>query len=339
MLVLTGTSRYRQRVSVSPRLDDQGRLAALAPFRREIRAHCYRMTGCVHDAEDLTQETYLRAWRAFGDFDHRSSPRTWLYRIATNVCLTHLGQRPRRPLPTGLGAPPADPRRRPDGDGATAWLEPIPDTWLWTAAPVDPGEHTISRDSVRIAFIAALHHLRSRPRAVLLLRDVVGCTAREVAETLGMSVAGVNSTLHRARARLGALDAATVPAHPESPADRRLLDAYLDAFERYDMAALVEVLAADAVWEMPPFPGWYRGAAAIVTVIATWCPARGPGDMILRRTAANGLPVFAVYLRGADGVHRAFQVQQLHTGPDGVGRVTAWFAPELFAAFGLPATL
>ncbi|MCV7314758.1 sigma-70 family RNA polymerase sigma factor [Mycolicibacillus parakoreensis] len=324
---------------VSTRLGDPADIAAvLAPFRREIRAHCYRMTGCVHDAEDLTQETYLRAWRAFPGFEHRSSLRTWLYRIATNVCLTHLGQRSRRPLPTGLGTAPADPRRRPR-EGPGAWVEPMPDAWLWSAAPVDPGEHAVGRDSVRIAFVAALHHLGARPRAVLLLRDVVGCTAREVAEVLDMSVAGVNSTLHRARVRLSAVDATALPALPQRPADRRLLDAYLRAFERYDMAALVEVLAADAVWEMPPFAGWYHGAAQIATLIATWCPARHPGDMLLRRTAANGLPVFAVYLRDTDGVHRAFQLQQLSIGAGGVHHVTAWFAPELFSAFGLPATV
>lgn len=311
----------------------------LDPFRREIRAHCYRMTGCLDDAEDLVQETYLRAWRSFTGFEHRSSVRTWLYRIATNACLTHLEHRQRRPLPTGLGAPADDARSRPAEDPSIRWLEPMPDAWVWSNAPADPGDQAISRDSVRLAFIAALQNLTAQQRAVLLMRDVLAWRASEVADALELSVAGVNSTLQRARARMGGVTECATTPQPDNRRHQHLLDAYLRAFEAYDVAAIVELLTADVVWEMPPFPGWYHGPEQIGTLIRTWCPARGPGDMRLRPTSANGLPVFAVYLRDADGTHRAFQLQQLRAGPGGVEHVTAWFAPRSFPAFGLPATI
>ncbi len=297
------------------------------------------MTGCLHDAEDLTQETYLRAWRSFNDFEHRSSVRTWLYRIATNACLTYLDQRQRRPLPAGLGTSAEDAHNRPEEDLSTPWLEPIPDGWLWSDAPADPGEQAISRESVRIAFVAALQHLTAQQRAVLLMRDVLALRAGEVAEALGLSVAGVNSTLQRARARMGAVADSAIAARPDSQRHRQLLDAYLRAFEAYDVAAIVELLAADVVWEMPPFPGWYRGPEQIGILIRSWCPARQPGDMRLLPTSANGLPVFAVYMRDAGGVHRAFHLQQVSVGVGGVDRVTAWFAPQLFPDFGLPMVL
>jgi RNA polymerase sigma-70 factor (ECF subfamily) len=324
---------------VSQTAADLDVVSLLDPFRREVRAHCYRMTGCLHEAEDLVQETYLRAWRSFQDFEHRSSVRTWLYRIATNVCLNYLDQRRRRPLPTGLGAPATDAGHRPEEDASTRWLEPVPDTWLWTSEPPHPEERAISRESVRIAFIAALQHLTAQQRAVLLMRDVLALRAGEVAEALGLSVAGVNSTLQRAHARMGEAADLAIPTEPDTQQQRRLLAAYLRAFENYDVPAIVELLAADVVWEMPPFPGWYQGAAQVGTLIGTWCPARGIGDMRLAPTSANGLPAFAVYLREGAGLHRAFQLQQLHVGPNGIERVTAWFAPELFAAFGLPSTL
>ncbi len=297
------------------------------------------MTGCLHEAEDLVQETYLRAWRSFKDFEHRSSARTWLYRIATNVCPTYLDQRRRRPLPTGLGAPAADAGNRPEEDSSTRWLEPIPDSWLWSSEPTGPEEHAVSRESVRIAFIAALQHLTAQQRAVLLMRDVLALRAGEVAEALGLSVAAVNSTLQRAHARMGEAAGRATPREPDTQRHRRLLAAYLRAFEAYDVAAIVELLAADVVWEMPPFPGWYLGAEQVRALIGTWCPAQRPGDMRLTPTSANGLPAFAVYLRDSTGVYRAFQLQQIHVGPAGIERVTAWFAPELFAAFGLPSTL
>lgn len=311
----------------------------LEPLRREILAHCYRMTGSVHDAEDLVQETYLRAWRAFHGFENRSSLRTWVFRIATNACLTHLEGRKRRPLPTGLGAPAADPREEPRPETGVSWLEPIPDDLLWSQGLPDPAAQAVSRDSVRLAFVAALQHLTAQQRAVLLLRDVLAWRAREVAEALDLTVAGVNSTLQRARARLAAVDPDVPPQLPDDERHRRLLRAYIAAFEAYDVAAIVDLLAADVVWEMPPYPEWYRGAEQVGTLISTWCPAQRDGDMRLLPTSANGEPVIALYMREEDGVHRAFHLQHVTVTEDGVARVTAFFDPGLFAWFGLPPEL
>lgn len=313
--------------------------ALLEPLRREILAHCYRMTGSLQDAEDLVQETYLRAWRAFHGFEKRSSLRTWVYRIATNACLTHLEGRKRRPLPTGLGAPAADARDEPHPQAGVSWLEPMPDDLLWVQPRRDPATEAVSRDSVRLAFVAALQHLGARQRAVVLLRDVLTWRAREVAEALDMTVAGVNSTLQRARATLAAVDPQEVLEPPTDPRRRRLLADYVAAFENYDIPAIVDLLAADVVWEMPPFPGWYQGAQQVGTLIGTWCPAQRAGDMRLLATAANGSPVLALYMREDDGVRRPFHLQHLTLTTDGVARVTAFFTPELFPRFGLPSAL
>lgn len=319
--------------------DPSGAIEALEPLRREIRAHCYRMTGSVTEAEDLVQETYIRAWRAYPRFEHRSSPRTWLFRIATNVCLTHLRQHNRRPLPTGLGAPPADARAEPQQNTEMAWLEPMPDQLLWHTTTPDPAENAVSRDSVRLAFIAALQHLTAQQRAVLLMRDVLTWRASEVADALELTVAGVNSTLQRARRRVAALDHHAALEPPADERRKRLLADYTAAFEAYDVAAIAKLLAADVVWEMPPFPGWYQGPSQIATLISSWCPAQERGDMRLLPSAANGQPVLAVYMKAPDGEHRAFQLQLLQLGPRAVHHVVTWFAPELFTAFGLPAKL
>src|SRR5919107_1524842 len=229
------------------------------PLRGELTAHCYRMLGSVHDAEDLVQETYLRAWRAFHGFENRSSLRTWMYRIATNVCLTALESRQRRPLPTGLGQPAADPHQTVlDSRPETPWLEPLPDTVVWGAgsADRDPVATVLSRESVRLAFVAALQHLTPPQRAVVILRDVLAWQASEVADLLGLSVAAVNSSLQRARAQLAKLDPEAAAPPLEEARVQQLLDDYVAAFEHYDIPRIVELLTADAVWEMPPFTGW-----------------------------------------------------------------------------------
>ena len=312
--------------------------ARTAPMRREILAHCYRMTGSVHDAEDMLQETYLRAWRAMRGFENRSSLRTWMFRIATNACLTHLEGRRRRPLPTGVGAPAADPSLQPREDGGTPWLEPLPDTLVWAEAPADPADTVVDRDSVRLAFVAALQHLTAQQRAVLLLRDVLAWSAAEVAEALDLTVAGVNSTLQRARGHMAKVQD-VAPMEPTDPRLQDLLARYTAAFEAYDVPAIVELLAADVVWEMPPFPEWYSGPQAVGALISRWCPASRAGDMRMVRTSANGLPALALYMRDDAGVHRAFHVQQVTVTPDGVRHVTAWFGERLFSRFGLPETL
>lgn len=313
--------------------------ALVEPLRRELVVHCYRMMGSIHDAEEQVQETYLRAWRSFDGFEQRSSIRTWLYKIATNTCLTALESRSRRPVPSALGQPPADPRGPLDARPEISWLEPLPDAMIWPAGTdaADPAEVVITRDNVRLAYIAALQLLTAQQRAVIILREVLQWRAQEVADTLGLSVASVNSSLQRARARLASVDPHAVP--PIDPSDertRKLIKDFADAFEAYDVTTIVSLLADDAVWEMPPFLGWYQGADAIGTLISTHCPAQGPGDQLITLTSANGQPVLALYMRGADGVHRAFQLQQLTIADGTVQHVECYFDTRLFAAFGLP---
>ncbi len=330
-------TRTSQRSTTSGPADlPTGDLSGLERYRPELLAHCYRMMGSVHDAEDLVQETYLRAWKSQGTFEGRSSMRTWLYRIATNACLTALQSRGRRPLPTGLGQEASDPFgslvERPE----VPWLEPVPDA-LVSDLPDDPASVVTSRESLRLAFVAALQNLPPRQRVVLVLREVLAWRAAEVADLLGTSTAAVNSLLQRARAQL---DEASLTrddvVEPTDPEHRELLDGYVAAFERYDVAAIVEMFTDDAVWEMPPFTGWYHGARAIGDLISTQCPASGPADMRMLRTDANGQPAFALYMRDADGVHRAFQIQVLTVTGHRVSHVGCFFDTGLFGAFGLP---
>ncbi|MEU6040071.1 sigma-70 family RNA polymerase sigma factor [Actinomadura sp. NPDC047616] len=327
----------RQRTAPSDAQDgDFQRLAD--PYRRELLAHCYRMLGSIHDAEDLVQETYLRAWRSYGRFEGRSSLRTWLYRIATNVCLTAIDQRGNRPMPSGLGAPSAEPEKPVVAAPEVPWLEPMPDTAMGGDA-ADPAAIVASRESMRLAFIAALQHLPPKQRVVLILRDVLKWKAAEVAELFDTSTAAVNSALQRARAQLEqiapARDDVVEPADPEQ---RALLDRYAAAFENADMTALVELFKEDAVWEMPPFPEWFVGREHIVRLIAAQCGPE-PGELRMVPTAANGQPAFAMYRRGEDGVHRPFQLQVLTLGPHGVERTSTFFDTTLFPVFGLPEAL
>ncbi|WP_163542556.1 sigma-70 family RNA polymerase sigma factor [Occultella kanbiaonis] len=305
----------------------------IAPFEREIFAHCYRMMGSVHDAEDLAQETMLRAWRGYARFAGASSVRTWIHKIATNTCLSALESRQRRPLPTGLGAPSTAPDA-PLVEQDILWLEPAPDGAL---GHDDPGDVAESRESVRLAFVAALQLLPPRQRAVLILRDVLAWRAAEVAEATGQSVAAVNSLLQRAREKVAQAAPTREDAlEPHSAAERELLARYVDGFERYDIAGLVELFTADAVWEMPPFEGWYSGPENIGELIATQCPATGPGDMLLVPTRANGQPAYGLYMRGEDGRHHPFHLHVVECSGGGVRHVAAFFDTSLFETFGLP---
>jgi RNA polymerase sigma-70 factor, ECF subfamily len=327
------TVRTRHRPTEEP---DGAVLSGLERYRPELLAHCYRMMGSVHDAEDLVQETYLRAWRSQDTFEGRSSMRTWLYRIATNACLTALQSRSRRPLPTGLGQEASDPFGSLVQQPEVPWLEPVPDV-LVSDLPDDPAAVVTSRESIRLAFVAALQNLPPRQRVVLVLREVLAWKAAEVAELLGTSTAAVNSMLQRARAQL---DLAGLTrddvVEPDEPERRELLDRYVAAFEDYDVEAIVSMFTDDAVWEMPPFTGWYQGARTIGNLISSQCPASGPMDMRMVRADANGQPAFALYMRDADGVHRAFQLQVLTVTRDGVSHVGCFFDTGLFDAFGLP---
>jgi RNA polymerase sigma-70 factor (ECF subfamily) len=263
-----------------------------------------------------------------------------MYRIATNACLTALKGRDRRPLPTGLGAPPGDPTGELDSRPEVPWLEPLPDAMVWSDADPDPADAVVSRDSVRLAFVAALQHLTAQQRAVLILRDVLAWRAAEVAAALDITVAAVNSTLQRARAHLERYaPAGDEPTGSATLPDGRpsdLLERYVTAFESYDIESMVHLLTEDAVWEMPPFTGWYRGARQIARLISTQCPASCAGDMRMVHTAANGQPTLALYMREDDGVHRAFQIQQLTLDGNRVAHVVCYFDTTLFATFGLP---
>lgn len=313
-------------------------VAQFDAYRRELLAHCYRMTGSIHDAEDMVQETYIRAWRGYDKFEGRSSVRTWLYRIATNTCLTALEGKAKRPLPTGLGAPSSDPTDDLVERHEIPWLEPIADSDL--ADSGDPATIVAGRESIRLAFVAALQHLSTRQRAALLMREVLQWKASEVAEALATTTTAVNSLLQRARAQLDEVMPSENNVVEPVPEDMQvLLHKYVDSFERYDIDQLVQLFTQDAVWEMPPFVGWYRGGENIGALIRGNCPASGPGDMRMIATSANGQPAYALYMRNEEGVHVAFQLHVVDVTARGVAHVACFFDLRLFERFGLPEQL
>src|SRR5215469_16969937 len=272
-------------------------------FRGELLAHCYRMLGSAEEAEDLVQETYLRAWRSYDGFAGRSSVRTWLYRIATNVCLTAIERRGRRPLPSGLGAPAEEPQTPLVAGPQVPWLQPFPDA-LVAGEGGDPAAVAVSRAGIRLAFVAALQYLSARQRAMLILRDVLGWPAAEVADLLGTTTTAVNSGLRRARAQLArALPAEDELAEPAEPDRRALLDRFAAAFEDADAGVLAELLAEDVALEMPPVLTWFTGRAAVVRFLDGRLPHlfTVPGRVRMVPAAANGQPAFAAYLRDDNG--------------------------------------
>jgi RNA polymerase sigma-70 factor, ECF subfamily len=320
-----------------------------APFRRELLAHCYRMLGSVHDAEDLVQETMLRAWRSYPDFDpERASMRTWLHRIATNACLNALESRSRRPLPSDLSGPGglADAPRHPEGrDVEIPWLQPFPDTLLGAGGDAggmdaggaaDPAAVVAARDSIRLAFVAALQHLPARQRAVLILRDVLAWRAAEVADLLEITTAAVNSALQRARAQLQ--EAAPDRDRAARPADQRqreLADRYVAAFVDADVDTLTRLLADEVVLEMPPFPSWFRGREAVSAFLAGRALA-APDRWRAIPVRANGQPAMGAYLLRDDGRHHAHSVQVFDVTDAGVAWIAAFQDLRLFGTFGLP---
>jgi RNA polymerase sigma-70 factor (ECF subfamily) len=316
-----------------PDSDEFVRLAD--PYRRELMAHCYRMLGSVDDAEDLVQETYLRAWRSYDGFEGRSSLRTWLYRIATSACLTAIERRGRRPLPSGLSEPSedADVALVP-GPTDVPWLQPVPDAMI-----DDPAAVVAARGTVRLAFVAALQHLPAKQRAVLLLRDVLAWRATEVAELLDTTTAAVNSALQRARAQLA--DVAPTEddlAEPTDPENRALLDRYVTAFENADLAMLEKILREDVEMEMPPYLTWLTGRSAVIDFFgARVVKTRGRYRML--RTSANGQPAVASYVIDAEGVFRAHGLHVLTVVDGGIARITAFLDRGLVARFGLPPIL
>jgi RNA polymerase sigma-70 factor (ECF subfamily) len=310
----------------------------LERHRAALTGHCYRMMGSAADADDAVQETLVRAWRALDRFEQRASLRTWLYRIATRVCLDALGDRSRRLRPLELEGPgtTADPLDELPRD---RWVEPIPDA-LAVPTDADPVQQVALRQSIRLAFVAALQHLPPKQRAALLLGEVLGLPAAEVADTLETSVASVNSALQRARAKLAALDEPGEGATALTAEQSLMLDRYVEAFERYDMRALVQLLHRDATMSMPPYRLWLRGPEAI----ADWMLGRGMecrGSRLIPAGFASGWPAFGQYRPKRDGSgHFPWGLVVLELRNDRVASLNTFLDTEtLFPRFGLPAAL
>ncbi|AKU15574.1 sigma-70 family RNA polymerase sigma factor [Luteipulveratus mongoliensis] len=312
--------------------------ARIDGYRPELLAHCYRMLGSIHDAEDLVQETMLRAWRAADRYDEqRASLRTWLYRIATNACLTELERRGRRELPSGIAGPSPELVEFPEMHAEVPWLEPIPDRLLGTAAD-DPATVVAARNGIRLAFVAALQHLPAKQRAVLVLRDVLAWSAAEVADLLELSPAAVNSALQRARATIDKADLVSddLPERLDT-GQQALIERYVTTFRDSDMDGLSRILHEDVVLEMPPALVWFAGRTRTLEFFGLKV---GPDADFWRAVpvGANGQPAVAYYRRHDDGQHHAHAVHVLTTSDDLVSRITVFVDASLFARFGLPPT-
>ncbi|HEY4177669.1 MAG TPA: RNA polymerase subunit sigma-70 [Kofleriaceae bacterium] len=308
-------------------MTDQGRFTdETERFRRELIAFCYRMVGSVSDAEDLVQDAYLRAWRAYGAFERRASVRSWLYKIATNVCFTALESRRRRVLPSGLGGP-HDGDRPPTEVADASWLEPFPDE-------PDPSTTMIARESLRLALIASLQFLPARQRAIFILRELVAFSAEETAELLDTSIAAVKSGLQRVRARLDELEPdREALLEPTDPRARELLDGYIAAFERADASLLVRVLRADATLEATPFRDWQAGRVGCIRLLEKYIFG-APGDWRMVPTVANGQPAAVVFRRDDHGAMQPNGIVVLSATATGVSRVVAFHHdPRLGARF------
>lgn len=322
-------------LAATARLED-----TLEQHRRELTGYCYRMLGSPFEAEDAVQETLLRAWRSHERFEGRSALRSWLYRIATNVCLDSLRGRSRRAMPMDLG-----PAGSPESANLTtlpesSWIEPIPQSML-ALESADPAERALRQESVRLAFVAALQHLPGRQRAVLILCEVLRWKASEVAELLHTSVAAVNSALQRARASLDAAGASSLDRLPElDPARSELLERYMAAFEAYDIEALTSLIREDALQSMPPYELWLQGRENIFE----WWLGPGiecKGSRVLPAGMANGAAAFGQYrISQSGGGHDPWALQVIELGAGGIARMTFYLNTErLFPLFGLPAHL
>ncbi|MGW6277092.1 sigma-70 family RNA polymerase sigma factor [Kribbella sp. NPDC055071] len=304
--------------------------AQAAPYRRELLHHCYRMSGSIQDAEDLLQETLVRAWRAFDRYDEtRASLRTWLYRIATNTCLNELESRNRRPLPSGLVARGEDPEGALVRGEEVPWLQPFPD---------DPADVVGKQGSLRLALIAALQFLPAKQRAVLILREVLDWSAAEIAAELELTPAAVNSALQRARAKLADTGLAEDDVlEPDDPRSREIVDKYIVAFEAADVAAFAELLTADVILEMPPLYNWYAGRDDHLRFVARVFDLRGT-DWRVVPIGANGQAGIAVY-RGEGGVHRLHTMHVFTITAAGITHNRVFQNQAVFAAFGLAPSL
>jgi RNA polymerase sigma-70 factor, ECF subfamily len=339
----TGATPQEHALLAAARSGDEAAFARLIELHRGgLHAHCYRMLGSLHDAEDALQDALLRAWRGLARFEGRSSPRTWLYRIATNACLDQAARRPKRILPLDAG-PPAGMREAPGRPlSESVWIEPYPDKGLGLHdESASPGARYELRESIELAFVAALQHLPARQRAVLVLRDVLGFSAAETAESLELTAVSVNSALLRA---LKAVDE-RVPAQSQQETLRSLGDArldeivarYMDAMERADVDAVIALLVADPTWSMPPLATWYQGQESVVAFLTEHALAQRWRHV---PTRANGQRAVGCYLWSEQrGLFVGEIVDVLTLRGDRIGEVTAFISSEVLASFGLPPTI
>jgi RNA polymerase sigma-70 factor, ECF subfamily len=342
------SSARHSRVELETQIDgarggDPAAFAAVTErYRAELQLHCYRMLGSFQDAEDLVQETFLRAWSKRESYEARSTFRAWLYGIATNACLDALRRRPKRVLPSDV-APPSDPTRPPQPVTDLPWLEPFPDLLLEQAAANDdePEARVLAREATELAFLAAIQHLPPRQRAILILRDVLEWSARQTATSLDTTVASVNSGLQRAHATL----AKHLPARVETPQvthrEQALLEGLIEAWERADASALAALLEEDARLVMPPTLSWYDGREAIRTFFAEYAFASDFERRVrVVATGANRQPAMALYVaERAGGPHKAFALVVLRIEHDAIAELTLFHLPDLLAAWDLPAAM
>ena len=310
----------------------------LEKHRRELTAYCYRMLGSPFDAEDAVQDAFVRAWRARERFEGRAAMRSWLYRIATNVCLDMLKGRDRRARPMDLGSACAPILENLHTRSEVTWIEPMPNQLI--ASEGDPADVAVARESVRLAFVAALQHLPALQRAVLVLREVLRWEASEVAETLDTTVPSVNSALQRARATIAKSKVSPADRVPLlNDADRRLLERYVSAFERYDISALTELIREDAIQSMPPYDMWLAGRDHI---FAWWLgPGIGcSGSRLIATMGANGSPAFGQYKPSPDGGYEPWALQVIELSDGKIGELTFFLdTARIFPLFGLPPRL
>lgn len=307
-------------------------------LRGGLLAHCYRMIGSHHDAEDVVQEVYLRARKGIAAFEGRSSVKTWLYRIATNACLTALKHSSRRVIPSGLGAPSGDPDAQSGEQLAIPWLEPLPDAALARAGVSDPVHVVLEQESVRLAFVAALQHLAPRQRAVLLLHEVLAWKAQEIAEALDISVPAVKSLLQRARSRLDEVKPARTDVPASEEVERELLDRWIRAFEASDIGAIEKLVHDDFTIEATRHTTWLRGITVCLPFVERRL-FRQPGELRFLATRANGQPAAASYRRDASGNYRASHLVVLTVVGERITRSTNFLGAEHVLAAGLPAVL
>ncbi|MEO8608433.1 MAG: sigma-70 family RNA polymerase sigma factor [Chloroflexota bacterium] len=317
--------------------------ALIEPHRRALKAHCYRMMGSIQDAEDMVQETFLRAWRRRETFEARASLRAWLYKIATNICLDALRKRPRRAVPLTHRAESTLAEPIPESITEPIWLEPYPDEWL-IAEDENPEGHVLAQEHINLAFIAALHVLPPRQRAILILREVLDWQSNEVADLLDITVPAVKSALHRARTTLANYDQLSLISQRSesvsSEAIRTQLEDYVRAWENADIDGLLKLLKEDATFSMPPIPSWYRGRATIGALTAkTIFSGQAQGRWRLLPTNANHQIAFGLYRQGINGTYDAYGIQVLTIDGSLIADILTFRNPALLKYFNLPMTL